>query len=182
MQLSQRPPYSILASVSTITSYSPECLGEDVFLLATGFSTTSNWTANLAVYIPLILTDPFIVSQFFWFNGNATNGNIDVGVYNADGTTLLTHATSTAATGTSVIQIVNVTDFTLPANTRLWLAIAGDGTNRVITNTSTPAENENYLGIKQQTSAWSTGLPSSATFGVPGVASIPLFGMTAGVI
>ncbi len=176
-----QPPFAATSDVATITSFSAECVGDDILPLASVFAIGTNWTANELKFIPLILREPFLLSQFFWFNGNVTNGNVDVGIYTEDGATRIISTGSTAASGASQIQSVDVTNTWLPANKRLWLAIGGDGTNRFVLS-SLPAIALSYLGIKEQLSGWSSGLPSTITPATPTLIGLPLFGFTSGVV
>lgn len=170
------PPLSLVNGI-TINVFGYECLGLDLLYIITGLS-SGVWTANLATYIPLIAVEPVLVSQFFWFNGATVDGNTDVGIYTEDGVTKLGSAGSTLNSGTSQIQVVNVSDFVLPANRRFWLALACDSATQTYWRNATAAVRQDYVGVKQQTSAWSSGLPSSATFAAPSVATLPLFGFT----
>ena len=42
-------------------------------------------TVGLAVYIPFWRSEPTI-TKFFWVNGTAVAGNLDIGIYASDGT------------------------------------------------------------------------------------------------
>lgn len=170
------PPLSLVNQI-TISTLSQECLGDEWNYVANALAGGA-WTANLAIYIPLLTVEPILVSQFFWINGATVNGNSDVGIYTEDGTTKLVSTGSTANAGASQIQVVNVSDVLLPANRRLWLALASDSGTHTFWRNATAVRSQDYLGVKQQTSAWSSGLPASATFATPSVAILPLFGFT----
>lgn len=178
-----QPPYVGLADTPTITSYGAECVGDDVMAITTvDLSITLSYTANLLVFVPLILREPFRLSQFFWFNGTVVTGNVDVGVYSGDGTQKLVSTGSTAASGTSAIQVVDVTDYVLPANTRLWLAIGADGATRFVAMGPNATLELAFIGVKQQTAGWSSGLPSTITLSAPTLSVLPFFGFTKGVV
>ncbi len=179
-----QPPFTRFTSPNTITSYSPECLGGDIAGQTSLITGTVNWSANLLCFVPLILKEPFLLSQFFWSQGGAANGSADVGIYNEAGTTKIISTGSQTCVGTNVIQVFNVTDTWLPANKRMWLAIGNDGTNRFLINgvSGLAAQGLTYIGVKQQASGWSSGLPSSITFNNPTQVLVPVWGFTRGVI
>ena len=171
------PPVTSFRNAETINVLSHECLGLDMLYVASAFG-SAVWTANLATYIPLFTMQPILVSQFFWFNGTAVNGNSDVGIYSQDGATKVSSTGSTANSGTSQIQVVNVSDVLLAANQRYWLALASDSGTQTFWRSTATARAQDYCAVKQQTSAWSSGLPASATFATPSVAVLPFFGFT----
>ena len=177
-----QPPFMGLSTLRAITPFSPECLGLDILPLDAVLQSTTNWVANLLVFIPMILAEPFLVSQFFWQNGNAINGNIDAGVYSEDGATKIISTGSTTVANVSAIQVVNVTDTWLPSNRRLWLTLGSDGTTRLLLSALNAALALTYLGVKQQASGWSSGLPSTITLGTPSQARTPLFGIVSGAV
>lgn len=170
-------PYGSLVNNATINPYGSECLGIEIQGLNNGI-TTGAWTANLLIFIPLILQEPLLVAQFFWHNGTTVAGNTDVGIYNESGGTKLGSSGSTANAGTSVLQVVNVTDFYVPANVRLWLALGCDSSTQQFFRSIAPIADQDYIGIKQQVSGWSSGLPASVTPATPTEAVLPTFGFT----
>lgn len=162
----------------TINVLSPECLGPEILPAASASWASGAFTANLIIFVPLIVAQPLVVSQFFWQNGATVAGNTDVGIYNSDGSSKLASSGSTANAGTSAIQIVNITNIVLPANTRLWLALSSDSSVQTYLRNATAARSWDYMGIQQQAAGWSSGLPASATFAAPAVAYLPFCGFT----
>jgi hypothetical protein len=152
-----------------------ECIGPEYMVMASGWSGAA-FTANLAIYVPLIATERILISQFFWNNAGTVNGNTDVGIYSFDGTIKLGSTGSTANSGTNAQQVVNVTDFFICPNQRFWMAISSDSATQQYSRNSIAVYALDLLGVKQQASAWSSGLPASATFATPSVAYLPLFG------
>lgn len=76
---------------------------------------TAGWPANnLAVYMPVHLPAPFTVSRFLVANGSNLTGTVDVGLYNFEGTRLLSTG-NTARSGASAVQYIGVTDQRFPA-------------------------------------------------------------------
>lgn len=167
--------------IQTINIVSAEALGQDMLSVTTTFASAA-WTANLLVYVPFILAAPLIVSQFFWRNGSAVAGSVDVGIYTENGSLKLGSSGATGASGTGVIQVVDVTDFYVPSNTRLWLALGCDDAGQAFGARTLAVAGLDYLGVKQQAAGWSSGLPTTATFAAPSVAIVPLYGFTGGAV
>lgn len=174
------PPISALAKAIVISTLSPETVGAGVTALSTGaFGSPTAWTANRLLMLPLLLTRPTLVDLVFWVNGSTTAGNTDVGVYDSTGTTKIVSAGSTANSGTGAVQSVNVTDTVLPASQLMWLTLGSDsGTQTFASNTGVNVAGMDLVGVKEQLSGWSSGLPSSVTLGVPTIAVLPFFGFT----
>lgn len=172
-----KPSYAAPFNQVTVCTASDECLGIDTLTLSTN-ATGAAWTANLCVYVPLITSNQLVVSHFFWVNGATVNGNTDVGIYSADGTTKLVSTGATANAGTNVAQSVDVTNVTLAANSRFWLALGSDsGTQTYFLDPPSTLMLE-FMGVRQQASGYSSGLPSSASLDAPSVAVVPLFGFS----
>lgn len=174
-----QPPYMSMVDNVTVHVFGPECLGNDRFVLDRGIG-SAVWTANLLIFIPLILNESLLVAQFFWHNGTAVNGSTDVGIYDEAGTTRIRSSGPTTNAGTSVLQVVDIADFYLPAGKRLWLALGCDSGTQTFfrADVTGNANSLDYWGVKQQAAGWSTGLPSSVTLNTPTVANVPNFGFT----
>lgn len=167
-----------LPNNTSVHILSPETIGPELLATDTLLSTGTAWTANLLIFIPLIIQEPLIASQFFWYNGATVNGNTDVGIYTFDGQTKLGSTGSTVNAGASQIQVVDVTNFTLPPNVKLWLALGSDSATHTFIAANLAAIPQDSIGITQQGSGWSSGLPTTITPAVPAVAKLPMFGFT----
>lgn len=175
-----QPPYALEVNNRSIHFLSPECLQQEYAALDTALA-SAVWTANLLIFIPLLLVEPTVVSQFFWINGATVAGNTDVGIYSEDGQTKFGSSGSTLNVGASVIQIVDVTNFVIPANVRMWLALGSDSGgagNQAYLRANLIVGGMDFIGIKQQASGWSSGLPATVTVATPTVAVTPFFGFT----
>lgn len=176
------PSIAYRRNPTTLNMFSNALLGPELAaILGQPTSLTANWTANLAIYIPLITTEQMIVSQLYWHNGTTLAGNTDVGIYTEDGVTKLGSTGSTVNSGSNVLQVVDVTDFTLAPHRRYWLALSCDNTSQFF-RSAVAVNFLDLIGVKQQTSAWSSGLPASATLNTPTVAYLPFFGFTGATI
>jgi hypothetical protein len=165
----------------TIDVFSPEMMGYEIM----GFSpliADVTATQNFLFHNPLILGAPFIVSKFFWINGPTVNGNTYMGVYNEDGSALLVTTGAIVNSGSSALQVADITDFTLPPNRRLWLSIGTDGATHTYSRLTLTAPASDYAGIKTMTSGISgSAMVTPATFDV-GVNSCIRCGMTGGSV
>jgi phage tail sheath gpL-like len=107
-------------------------------LTAGGFTVTGSavWpTASLSILIPVWLPEQIIVAQLGWVNGSVVSGNVDMGIYNQDGVLLLSTG-STAGSGTSALQLVNVTDTPIGPGL-VYMALAVDNITATIERTNT---------------------------------------------
>lgn len=175
------PPYMAMVNNRSVHILSQECVRDELTAIDTSLTALA-WTANLLVFVPLIVDEPLTVSQFFWENGTAVDGNTDVGIYSFDGQTKLGSTGATLNAGTSQIQVVNVTDFTLPPNVRLWLALGSESGTQTYFAANLVTVGLDFIGVTQQASGWSSGLPTTITPAAASQAKLPLFGFTGGVI
>jgi hypothetical protein len=135
--------------------------------------------ANLALYVPFGVADPVTVVKLWVRTGNAVStGNIDMGIYNPDGTKVVSMG-STGSTGIDVLQELNITDTLLiPGN--YYLAINSDSSvatqkfmNHVIVAGGLAA-----AGVYQQ-AVGAVTLPSPATFAACTQTQLPWMGWSA---
>jgi hypothetical protein len=157
----------------TITPWSYQSLGVPLYAMGLVPPASQNFvTANLAVFVPFWVPDPVVIYQMGIGNGAAAAGNVDMGIYNEAGVKLVS-AGSTAQSGTSVIQVVNVADTTL-ARGRYYLAAASDtsGATQKWLAVLPAAGICQSLGVLQMAAAFA--LPANATFAKCVSAFIPL--------
>ena len=175
------PPVFSAFNDVTVSTYSAEAGGLSLMAMRTSFTNVSvAWTANRLIFLPLLLPRPTLVDRFFWINSvNPAAGNTDVGVYTLDGLTKLVSCGSTANSGTAtILQVGDATNTTLPANQWLWLALGCDSASQTYMSSQLPANGLDAMGVKEQLSGWSSGLPTTVTLGTPTVAVLPMFGFT----
>lgn len=172
------PPFNSLFDHVCIHPASPQCLGRELAAAQSAGAASATFTANLLVCLPLLTAEALVVSQFFWHNGSAVDGNTDVGIYTLDGATKLVSTGATLNAGTSQIQTVNVADFILSPNTRYWLVLGCDSSTQTFRRWATVTTGLDLFGVKQQAAGWSSGLPTGLTLGIPSVAHTPVFGFT----
>lgn len=130
-------------------------------------------SANLALYVPILLSERVTVSQFFSYNGAAVGNNLDLGLYTEDGTRVLSTG-SVAQSGTNTIQEFDVTDTAVGPGV-FFLAAACNGTTSTLFVANPDAEFLRMLGCFQQASAFA--LPATATFAAMAQAYVPVVGI-----
>ena len=162
-----------LVNQISIATFSPESIGGS---FAPQFTTSFAWpSANLAIYIPVEIYEPVTVVKMAVNNGSVVSGNIDVGIYDALGNKLAS-AGSTAQTGTSAIQIFDITD-TLLLPGLYYMAVALDNTTGTLAGfQSGTAQVLEGAGLFQQASAFA--LPSPATYAAMAQTVVPLVSMS----
>lgn len=123
-------------------------------------SSTTWPAANRAIYMPLYVDRPGIVTKLWIWNGATSSGNVDIGLYNAS-FTKLTSSGSTAQGTINVIQEFDITDYALvPGVYFLGLAMSS-GTATVFAATPNVTTYLGTYGITQEASA--LPLPATAT-------------------
>lgn len=168
-------PYNGICSGPIITPLSMESLGWLARSVGATSSTpaSATWpTANKAFYIPFYVAGrSFTVRRIAFVNGATASGNVDVGVYDAAGNRLVSMG-STAQSGTSQAQWLNVADTTLAPDRLYYMAAAMNNTTGTSTRWAPTLEDVRTAGVFVETSAFA--LPSTATFAVADVAFIPM--------
>jgi hypothetical protein len=109
MSYTRGPVVGYAPAVSSLGTYSclPDANG------ATGSSAA--WpTANLAIYVPVRIPTACVVKKLALANGASVTGNFDIGIYSPAGARLVS-AGSTAQSGATTEQVVDVTDTLLLA-------------------------------------------------------------------
>jgi hypothetical protein len=160
--------------VLSLGRYSNNCLNS-LLSGTVGITTNSSWPANnRAQYHPINIPSYFTVARFFVGNADNATGNMDVGLYNGAGTRLLSTG-STARSGTSVVQYIDVTNTTFPPG-HYYLGLVLSSSSGTVLRTSEAFVDA--AGILQE-SLGSTTLPTTMT---PTVVATPkacwLYGFT----
>jgi hypothetical protein len=174
-------PNNALEPLVTIHTFSLESLGFGITSYSSGAAWnnlgSSTWiAANRALFIPFVITKPTLIKQLFVLNGAAVSGNIDVGIYDAAGTKIVSSG-STAQAGTTVIQSFDVTD-TMLAPGQYYFAVALDNSTGTLLRVTVGGSGyrQQELGMAQQSTAFP--LPATATFATIASDYIPVVGLT----
>lgn len=158
-----------------ICTLSPEMLG----IFAISNSSNLAWpAANDAIFVPLALSRPILAKRLYIANGSVASGNLDLGIYTFDGARIVS-AGSTAQSGTTAIQFLDITDTYLSPG-RYYLAAAMNGTTGAMRRFNYAVIRQQMLGVYKMATAFP--LPATATFATPTASAIPLIGVDLGGI
>ncbi len=136
--------------------------------------------ANLALYIPFVLSAPINIQSVFWVNGTVTGGNCDVGIYNDDGTKVVTLGSTARGSVSTVITSTGLTDTVVGAG-RYYMAFLCDSTANIFAWAPGSGGVCEAYGILEQ-AVGAANLPSPATFTLTTRNYIPVFGIYAQTI
>lgn len=154
---------------ATLNSLAVESIGR----VTTGPGSNAWPTSNLAILAPCRLGNLVLVTKLWVLNGAAASGNLDIGIYDQYGNRLVSTG-STAMSGTSAIQLIDVTDTWLPPGF-YRLALAVDNTTAAISAAAANlAAHLQATGFTQ--AATSFPLPATITPAAFTGAHAPFFG------
>lgn len=162
-----------------ISSTSLECLGDDIRAILNSVSPASNNypAANVSLFLPFGVAEPITVVKLWVANGTAVAGNIDLGIFNPDGTMVVGKG-STAQATTNDIQELDITDTVLQRG-RYYLGITSNtsgATQKMQSFTFGAAGALSAMGVLQI----NAGPPlASGTFLTCTQLVVPYFGLTA---
>lgn len=159
-----------------ITPWSAETAWGSQISNVSGFAlgSAANPTAQRVFYVPFTLRTGVTVYRFFWANGTtASTDTVQVGVYD-DQYNSVVLGTGTTATGASVPQFDNVTDFSLPRG-RYFMALVCSGTTTHFLRSANAAAVARMTGVVQQ--AGQATLPATMVPAQLASAYVPLFGL-----
>lgn len=161
--------------VCSVGRYSSVSWG--LMALGDGDVLTPGWAVNdLAIYVPVSIPVPFTIARFLIANGSNITGNVDVGIYNAAGTRLLSTG-STVRANASAVQYIGVTDQVFQAGT-YYLALVGSSTTGTYLQPSvSSAARARMLGVLEE-QLGATTLPATMTPVAFTQTLIPQFGFT----
>ncbi len=152
-------PKSNLPPMPTITSISLGSAGDMVATMNAGGALTDLNLTTGSRYYPFVLNRPITVDKLFIANGATVLGNIDLGIYDASGTRIVSTG-STAMSGASSIQVINVADTTI-----------GPGMYYLAFGNSATAAFQRVTGSAVGIDTTLAGLASEATFPLPASAT-----------
>jgi hypothetical protein len=161
-----------LLSAGTLTLSSPLVMGGFMASQVIGPSVAVWPAANLAICVPFCLPAAQTVRHMAWCNGGAVSGNVDAGVYNEDGTKVITTG-STAQAGLNVLQIAAVTATPLAAGSYFMVLCSDNITGQWLRVAAIGAANLQGSGLQQAAAAVPLG--ATLTLANPANAFIPWF-------
>lgn len=160
--------------LSTISTY--HGVGSDLRGLGgVGTPSSNAWPAvNRALYLPLYIDRPGVVTKFWTLNGATAAGNIDIGLYN-EAYARLASTGAVAQAGTNVVQEFDVTDFAVvPGVYFLGLACSLTTATLFMTTTNVAGYFQ-AMGVTQQATA--LPLPNPAVPAAQITTLIPIAGI-----
>ena len=163
-----------------ISPYSYESIGQMLYAVSNAGAASATCTANLAIYVPFSLSEKRTAVKMWTYNGATASGNVDVGIYRADGTKLVSMG-PTAQSGTSDLQALDITDTDLPPGEQLYMAFAASAGTTTMTRLTGSAQASQIAacGVLEQSGLSSGTLPSTATFAAFATANfLPIFGIS----
>lgn len=161
-----------LITVSTIGQHSIGSITLRGGIITAGTAWPSN---NLGIFIPFRIANPFRFSNIGIVISSAS-GNLDLGVYNSDGTKII--STGSTAVGANVNTIA-VSATTLPPGLYYMAASFSTTACTVMSYVFTSTAKVGIiraLGVSQMASA--LALPATATFAANTGTIIPIMGLT----
>lgn len=146
-------------------------------VLGDGDRLTGGWTANnLAIYVPVSMPTPFTIARFMIANGSNITGNVDVGIYSAAGTRLLSTG-STARANASAVQYLDVTNMVFQRGNYYLGMVGSSTTGTYLQVTVANAVRGRVLGVLEE-QLGATTLPGTMTPVALTGTSLPQFGFT----
>lgn len=130
-------------------------------------NTSGAWTtSNVAVFTPVRIYRTVTIKRMHLYNGAVASGNFDIGIYDSDSEgkprTRLTSSGSTAHSGTSAMQTVNVSDVTLSPGL-YYVAVNFDNTTAEVRRINAITVADGLLFGMYQQSVGVVTLPATAT-------------------
>lgn len=146
-----QPDTSYRPGEITINPWSMQSLGVPLYTIGQGAIGAAVWpAAGVVIFVPFRVPEPIVCTEMFWGVG-AASGNLDCGIYKEDGTRLVS-AGSTAAAGSSTIQVVAIASTTL-ARGRYYMALVADtGATLTVYRAAPVAGIAQSYGLLEQTS------------------------------
>jgi hypothetical protein len=135
-------------------------------------------TANLAIFVPVRLSQPRTYVKAWWLNGATAAGNVDVGIYTLSGTTLtrVVASTAEAQAGVSAMQVAAAFTTTTIGPGVYYLAISCTLGTATFWRSVASVISLRTMGCFQ--AATSSPLPATATAAVITNAYLPIFGFS----
>lgn len=141
-------------------------------------TTATAWpTANLAVYVPIRVLSRKVVKKLWIAAGSTGTGNVDIGVYDAAGTRLVSSG-STAKVASNSEQVLDVTDTPLGPGLFYMALVSSNNTDTFVRDNNWAAPGLAANGVLSESVF---PLPATATWAVDQTLTyLPEFGMLFG--
>lgn len=133
----------------------------DSWLPIRGWTGSTVWpSANLAIYVPIGITQSILVKKLWFGSSSTSTGNVDMALYDAAGVAVVA-ATNAAKIASNDEQVFDVTD--TPIGPGLyWIALSSDSATDTFNMIQTSAADCAQMGVLTEAAAYP--LPSTATW------------------
>lgn len=139
-----------------------ERLGELAGALNIGTPASGAWpAANLALYIPISIPLPTIVTKFFWELGAGVADNSDIGLFDWSGRKLVSTGSTAHSGSAGDKQITTLSSSVFLQPGTYWLGISHDTNTTGFQRWNPTATLLEIFGLREESSAFA--LPSTAT-------------------
>lgn len=167
----QRPEHRFEVNPWSRYSIGPELSSHGALMGTLGNAAVP--VADVVYYFPWTPAYAATVVKVYWANGIAAANGVEVGLYSSAGALLVSGSAN--ATTNTVLQRVDVTDYSAAARNRYYIAFVCHSTSPTFRRLATTAELLEASGVLQQTGQAS--LPATATFAPMATSYVPLFGL-----
>lgn len=164
------PQVGTMVDPGTIGTQSWHSLFDPLAMTAAGSGSAVWPSANRALYLPFELWEAATVTQMSILNGTVVSGNMDVGIYDAAGSRLVSSG-SIARANASDLQVVDLADTALDPGLYYMALAISTGSDNVFRWSGVATQWMRVSGIQQEDSA--LPLPATATMTNPAAAYIP---------
>lgn len=146
-----------------VSSHSLDVFTESWFLWPNSTSATLAWPSQYqAVYVPVAVRSRVVAKKMWFGSGSTGTGNLDIGIYDAAGTRLVSTG-STAKDTTNGVRWLDITDTTLLPGL-YYLALNSDSTTDTYKWTNSNAAAVTAAGLLFE-AVGSVTLPATASWG-----------------
>ena len=172
------PAYAMPAP-PVLTPFHPDSLGLALTGAEAGAAgqledaTSGTWgTANRAFYYPFKLYAPAVATQLLFFVGAASAGNIDVGIYTAEGSKIVSSGSTAMSATVNTVQELNITDTALPPGEYLLAVVCSSTSGSIFRINNGDEVLLPAILIYEEDAA--LPLPAMATPVVPTATTVPI--------
>jgi hypothetical protein len=130
--------------------------------------------ANQALFFPLTITTPYLVTKCWWQNGATGGGNVDIGVYTLGGARLFALGSTAQGTTSSAASASIATPYLLVPGT-YYMAFACNSGTATFLRYAPGVQFCKAMGYCEQATAFA--LPATATFATSTSNYRPTFGI-----
>lgn len=148
-----------------VTGHSISTPNDGYYTTPPRFTGVAAWpAANKAIYVPVRVPSRCLVRKLWYgaYTGNA--GNIDIGIYDAAGTRLVSSgSTAKVASGSGTEAVIDTTDTTIGPGLHYMALACSNNTDSFIVKTSAVAPLPAAMGVLTE-ALGSVTLPATATW------------------